>query len=464
MSRNLFKILSIMLIVCFALTACATPATETPAQQPPTQAPAVAAAPTNTQAPAPTMAPAATEPPAKTVTIKWWHISTKDPALSDWQKMADAYMAAHPNVKIEITVLENEAFKTKLTTVLQSGEPPDIFQSWGGGVMNQQADAGLLKDITADLDADGGAWRNSVAPGALAVYSYKGKNYGVPWDMGMVGFWYNKALFAKANINTPPKTWTEFLADVKALKAAGITPIALGEKDSWTGMHIWSYLATRIAGKDGFLAAANRTGSFTDPAFIEAGKKLQELIALKPFQAGYLGATHDEMQATFGNGKAAMELSGQWAPSVSAANSADTKGIGENLGIFNFPAVEDGAGKVTDVVGGGNGFVLGKNAGPEAVDFVKYLTNVQNQTTIAASGTGIPVVKGAEAGLKDPNMLLVQQSFAAADYFQLYYDQYLPSAVGSVINDAVQGIFAGTKTPEEAAKMIEASAAKEIKK
>ena len=92
-----------------------------------------------------------------------------------WQKLADEYMAAHPNVTIEITVLENEAFKTKLTTVMQSGEPPDIFQSWGGGVMNEYVEAGLLKDITAELDADGGAWRNTFAPGALGVYCLQGQ-------------------------------------------------------------------------------------------------------------------------------------------------------------------------------------------------------------------------------------------------------------------------------------------------
>ena len=82
-----------------------------------------------------------------------------------------------------------------------------------------------------------------------------GKNYGVPWDMGMVGWWYNKDLFKKAGIDKEPATWTEFLADVKKLKDAGITPIALGEKDSWTGMHIWSYLATRIGGEKAFKAA-----------------------------------------------------------------------------------------------------------------------------------------------------------------------------------------------------------------
>lgn len=423
MTRKLYLILSIVLVAAFMLAACA---------------------------------PAAA--PAKKVTITWWHISTKDPALSDWQKMADDYMAAHPNVNIEITVLENEAFKTKLATVLQSGDVPDIFQSWGGGGLVEQIDASLLKDITPDLDANGGAWRDTFAPGALAVFAKDGKNYGVPWDMGMVGWWYNKDLFAKAGIANPPATWDEFLADVTKLKDAGITPIALGEKDTWTGMHIWSYLATRIGGEAAFKAAASGTGSFSDPAFVKAGEELQKLVDLEPFQAGFLGATHDEMQATFGNGGAAMELSGQWAPSVEKANSADGVGV-KNLGMFNFPTVAGGAGSGTDVVGGGNGFAIGKNASPEAIDFVKYLTSKENQTIIAAHGTGIPTVKGAEAGLTDPNMKLVQQAFANAKYFQLYYDQLLPSAMGGIINDATAKLYAGTETAQQVADEIAAGAA-----
>jgi raffinose/stachyose/melibiose transport system substrate-binding protein len=97
------------------------------------------------------------------------------------------------------------------------------------------------------------------------------------------------------------------------------------------------------------------------------------------------------------------------------------------------------------------------------VDFVKYLTSVQNQTVIAANGSGIPVVKGAEAGLTDPNMLQVQQTFAAAKYFQLYYDQFLPPATGSVLNDSVQGLFAGSLTPEQVAQAVEDSVAQEMK-
>src|SRR5512138_1501278 len=215
MTRKLYALLSLAMVAAFLLAACG----GTPA---PTQAPP----PAETKAPEATQPPAATEAPAQKVTVTWWHITTKDPGLSDWKKMADDYMAAHPNVTIEITVLENEAFKTKLTTVMQSGDPPDIFQSWGGGTFNQQVDAGLLKDITPDLNADA-AWKDSFAPGALGVYSYQGKNYGVPWDMGMVGFWYNKDLFKQAGIDTPPATWSEFLDDVKKLKAAKITPISI---------------------------------------------------------------------------------------------------------------------------------------------------------------------------------------------------------------------------------------------
>jgi raffinose/stachyose/melibiose transport system substrate-binding protein len=152
-----------------------------------------------------------------------------------------------------------------------------------------------------------------------------------------------------------------------------------------------------------------------------------------------------------------MEICGQWSPSVEAANSADGKGVA-NLGMFTFPAVEGGAGGAMDAMGGGNGFAIGKNASPEAIDFAKYLTTVENQTKLAADGVNIPVVKGSETGIVDPNMKLVQAGFASATYFQLYYDQILPSAVAGAVNDAVAKLYAGTSTPEQVAADIQAAA------
>lgn len=445
MARKIFALVSLVLIASFVLTACGTAkpaATTAPATDAPVQA--------NTEAPKP-------------VTITWYHITTAENQKAVWQKLADEYTAAHPNVTIEITVMENEAFKTKLATLMQSGDPPDIFQSWGGGGMNAYVEAGLLLDITAALDADGGAWRDTFSPGALGVYSYQGKNYGVPWDMGMVGFWYNKALFATAGIANPPATWSELLDDVNALKIAGITPIAVGAGDKWPAAFWWEYLATRIGGQAAFDAAAGRTGSFADSAFVQAGEKIQELVALGAFQSGFLGATWGDEATAMGNAKAAMDLMGQWAPGAFNDNSPDKKGIGDDLGWFPFPAVEGGAGAGTDALGGGNGFAIGKNAPPEAVDFAKYLSRAESQQQCAAAGFCVPVVKGGETGLTDPLLKLVQQGAAAAKYFQLYYDQYLPPAMGSVVNDNVQAIFAGTLTPEQAAQAVEDSAIQEIK-
>jgi raffinose/stachyose/melibiose transport system substrate-binding protein len=281
--------------------------------------------------------------------------------------------------------------------------------------------------------------------------------------MGMVGFWYNKDLFAKAGIANPPATWTDFLADVKALKAAGITPIAIGEGDKWPGAFWWEYLAVRIGGKAAFDAAQSRKGAFNDQPFVDAGTKLNELLALDPFQKGFLGAAYGDEQALMGNGKAAMELMGQWAPGADAGSSTDKKGIGDKMGWFPFPMVEGGAGAAADALGGGNGFAIGKDASPEAIDFVKFLTSAESQAACATAGFCIPVVKGGEAGLSDPLLKTVQQGAAAAQYFQLYYDQYLPPAMGSVVNDSVQGVFAKTLTPDKAAQALEDSAKQELK-
>ena len=105
--------------------------------------------------------------------------------------------------------------------------------------------------------------------------------------------------------------------------------------------------------------------------------------------------------------------------------------------------VEGGAGDLNDAVGGGNGFAIGKNASPEAIDFVKFLTNAENQKRLAEIGVAIPVVKGGEAGMTDPLMIQLQKQLSQAQYFQLYYDQALPPAMGSVINDSTQGFSPG---------------------
>lgn len=388
--------------------------------------------------------------------IRWWHIANTDPMMSEWAKMARQFEAAHPGVTFEITPLENEAFKTKLTTVIQAGDPPDIFHTWGGGVLFQQAAAGMVKDLSADV----GGWRDALIPTALDAYTDEGKTYASAVDTGMVGFWYNKELFERAGVRTPPATWTDYLEAVRKLKAAGITPIAVAGKEKWPGHYYWAYLAMRVGGLEALRQAAVDK-KFSTPDFVTAGDRLAELVALQPFQTGFLAAgysTADGQAATVGNGRAAMELMGQWAPVVQRDNSAGKKGLGGKLGFFPFPAVDGGKGKVTDVFGGGGGFAVGKDAPPEAVEFLKFIAQPDNARIEARTAGVLPVVKEAQDAVTDPNLKLVGDALSRSTGFQLYLDQAYAPAVGQQVNDSVAELLAGKASPEQVARAITTAA------
>jgi raffinose/stachyose/melibiose transport system substrate-binding protein len=442
MLSSRMRIAGLIGVIAIVTGACGTAASPSPSTTQPS------AAPLSTAAASPSTA--STEP----VTVEWWHITTGDPGKTVFQGIADAYTAAHPNVKINITILENEAFKTKLATSLQSGEVPDLFQSWGGGIMAAQADAGALKDITADI----ASWKDTINPGALSIYSYKDVQYGVPWDMGMIGVWYNKALFTKAGITAPPTTWDEYLADVGKLKAAKITPLAIAGKDMWPSMHLWTYLALRIGGGDN-MAEMVQTGNWNTDACTKAGDEVLKLNALDPYQAGFKAADYNAEAAAVGNGKAAMEVMGQWAPAVQMDQSSDKKGLGADLGWFPFPTVTGGAGAATDGVGGGNGIAVGKDASPEALDFLKFFSSVENATKINTANFGLSPVVGTESAITDANLQAVLAGRGQATFMQLYLDQATSPAMGTAINEATIGLFDGASKPAEVCQAITAAAA-----
>jgi raffinose/stachyose/melibiose transport system substrate-binding protein len=411
---------------------------------------------------APSTAPttAASAEPSKAaepVTITWYHIQNNDPGLSLWKTLADEYTAAHPNVTIDIQVNENEAFKTKLTTLLQQGDIPDLFQTWGGGGLRQQVEAGLVKDISGDI-AD---WKDEINAGALSMYEVDGKNYGMPFDLGLVGFWYNTAAFEEAGITALPTTWDEFLAAVQTLKDKGITPIALAGKDTWTGAFYWAYLAVRNCGQAGMEKAVT-TGDWSDPCFVKAGQDFQQLIALEPFQEGFLAAPWDgagSSAAAQATNNGAIQLMGQWLPGTVQANSGGTREMGEGLGWFPFPGVTGGAGDPNDGLGGGNGFAVGKDAPPETVDFLHYLVSLDAANRWGALNSGIlPTTNGSEASTTDPMLSLVLDGRAKANFVQLYLDQATTPELGGAINEAVATLYAGTGTPESVVEAIQAAA------
>ncbi|MCX8278678.1 extracellular solute-binding protein [Phyllobacterium sp. 0TCS1.6C] len=394
---------------------------------------------------------------AQTV-VKWLHLEIDPRYVAIWDDIAKKYEAEHPNVDIQMQFLENEAFKAKLPTLLQSPDAPQIFYTWGGGVLKQQSETGSLKDLTPSMKAEDAAWEKTYNPAAVQGLTFNEKIWAVPMKMGTVSFFYNKEKFAKAGVDAAGiKTWSNLLDAVKKIKSAGIVPIAGGGGEKWPLHFYWSYLVMRNGGQQVFTAAKNGEGEgFLDPAIIKAGEQLAELGALEPFQPGYLGTTWPQALGLFGDGKAAMILGFENTEANQRNNAGDGKGLNpENIGRFAFPVIEGGAGAATDTLGGLNGWAVSKDAPQEAVDFLAYLTNVDNERVMAKAGMLIPVAKGAEDGVVNPLVRQSAEQLGASTWHQNFFDQDLGPSVGRVVNDVSVEITSGQMTSEEGAQMIQ---------
>jgi raffinose/stachyose/melibiose transport system substrate-binding protein len=387
-------------------------------------------------------------------TVRLLHVSDNPHAVELWKKIASDFEAQNKGVKVDVQYLENEAFKAKLPTLLQSEERPSIIYSWGGGVMRAQAKAGFLSDISADV----APWTGTLSAVAVKAFQVDGKTVGIPFDTGEVGFFYNKKLFDKAGVKADDiKTWDDFLSAVKKIKAAGITPIVVGAGEKWPIHFYYSYLVMRIGGASALAdAAAGKDGGFKAATFVEAGKRLRELAALEPFQAGYIGTSHTQAEGMFGDGKGAMQLMGEWALDSQATNAADGKGQPiDNIGLLSFPLVPGGKGVATDVLGGINGWLVTKGAPKEAAEFLKFFSQDKYQREAAAKGYYIPVVNGTESAIENPVVKQIAGQLAASTYHQNFFDQDLGPSVGRVVNDISAAVAAGEMKPEAAAAAIQ---------
>lgn len=371
------------------------------------------------------------------------------------EELITEFEALNPGVTVEMEYLQNEAFKAKLPTLLQSNARPDILFSFGGGVYAEQADAGVLQDI-GEMTPSTCTENHSEA--GLGAFTRDGMLNGLPMYAAEVVLWYNKALADQVGIDVAGiKTWSEFLDAVAQAKAAGVTPIIVGGKDKWPLHFYYSMLALRMLGAEGIAqAATGEDGGYASEGWVAVGREFERLIALDPFQPGFEDAGYEKAAALFGDSGGLFHLMGNWDYNTTKAVSTTGDGIADdNLGLTAFPTVEGGAGAPNDTFGGINGWVVTKDASQEAVDFLCFLVNRENQTKAGELGFWIPVAKGSAGGIANPFFKQVSENLAASGHHQLFLDQALGAAVGSTINDVSADLAAGVITAQEAAERIE---------
>jgi raffinose/stachyose/melibiose transport system substrate-binding protein len=382
------------------------------------------------------------------VTLTWWHNGNTNPLRSVWQQVANTYMAAHPDVKIQISAIQSNDFKTKIPLALDSGNPPNIYQQWGGGQEATQIKSGKLVNL-GKYDT---SWINELST-AASGWQVSGQQYGVPYDLHIVGFWYRKDLFSKAGITSPPTTITELESDDAKLKAHGIAPVAVGSKDQWPDAFWWEYFALREC-PTSVLKQSMTSINLSASCFTKASADMTAFMNTNPFQTGYLGTASQvgagSSAGMLANGKAAMELQGDWDLGVIDGLVSNTS-VNSQLGWFPFPAVTGGQGDPTTLLGGGDGFSCTTGAAePACANFLGYIASTPVQEKLVQQGeVGLPANNAASAVLTNPALKSVAQARGSAGYLQTYFDIAFPTNVGLNLDSAIAKYFAGKATGQQ---------------
>ena len=76
------------------------------------------------------------------------------------------------------------------------------------------------------------------------------------------------------------------------------------------------------------------------------------------------------------------------------------------------------------------------------------------QKRIGSTNFGLPVLKGSESSVKDPNLKAVLASRSSSPFVQLYLDIAYSAAIGQALDDAVANEFAGQATPQQVLTQI----------
>ena len=390
---------------------------------------------------------------ANAESIKWLHLFGEDSSQYPNMVRAVEEFEAKTGHTVVLQYLENESFKAKLPTMLQSNDRPDIFYSWGGGVMYDQARAGFLRDVSSVVPD---SYLDTVSAAAADAFTFEGQRVGLPLQVSQVAWWYNKELMNQAGIDVSQiKMWDDLLDAVKQIKAAGITPICMGGKDKWPVHFVWTHLHIRNGGKGLFLESLNN-GGWDRPEYIRSGEQMLELVALEPFQKGWLAATWPDQAGFFGDGKCAMALMGNWMYGAQASNSASGEGLADdNMGMFNMPMTNGGIGDSGDTLGGINGWLFSSTASDAAVELMMHYVSLGIQKEDASNGAYIPIVKGADGSLTNPFLQQVAKNISNSEYHQIFYDQFLGADIGRVVNDVSTDLAAGIISAEEATQAVQ---------
>jgi len=156
--------------------------------------------------------------------------------------MVERFGEMHPDLEIDLTITDREAWKTQIRNVL-SASPPDVANWYAANRMRPYVDAGLFMDIS-DVWAEDGMEALASTKGAMTL---DGKQWGVPYTYYQWGVYYRKDIYEELGLSEP-RTFAEMKANCQAILDSDRKCYTIGTKFLWTAGGWFDYLNMRTNG------------------------------------------------------------------------------------------------------------------------------------------------------------------------------------------------------------------------
>lgn len=396
-----------------------------------------------------TTSAATSEPSGEKTKITFWYSHSGDEAAAFEQAIA-SYNASQDKVEVEgLSVTD----KQKIIVALSGSEAPDVIEVSNQDIINY-ANNGLIETLNDKADADGYDVAGTYSAQALTANTLNDDLYGMPLAAMIIEMFYNKDILAEIGYDAPPTTMEElYEMAVKAteLDADGnitrlgypLFPLASARQEGIYafGGRWWSEDGTTLTPDDpGILDSLHMNVEYRSLYGID---KVNEFVAT----ANTNRYTENDM---FFAGKQLFRFDGTWLDAMIKANNADL-----NYGVALIPGTEahpedQGSSRYET-----NSLAIPVTCQNEdaAWDFIKYFTNSDATKQLLISMANLPVLPTL---YDDPDML------AAMPSAEIFIDalkkengiQYATiadlSQYTSLINEELDYVYNGSKTPEEA--------------
>ena len=301
-------------------------------------------------------------------------LDTSNPApRATMEAMIGRFQEQHPDLNIETTVIDREAYKTQIRNFL-TADSPDVATWYAANRMKPYVDAGLFEDVS-DLWEDSDIAANLASTkGAMTI---DGKQWGVPYTYYQWGIYYRKDIYEELGIGEPAN-WEEMKANCQKVVDSGRACYTIGTKFLWTAGGWFDYLNMRTHGFDFHMELARGEVPWTDDRVKQTFANWRELIDMGGFVENHQNYSWQESLPFIVNGEAAAILKGNFAVApLREAGLDDSK-----LDFHQFPPINPDVELAEDAPT--DTFHIPANASNKeaAREFLKFVASASEQTEI----------------------------------------------------------------------------------